>query len=266
MSVPAVGVQRGGGRAAGRVGGEACHVTGYDDRRSGVRGSGRAQRPAQAAAGRPQLDRGRVRAGAERRSDVVEQHDRHRLRDVGEREPGVQVDRVDPDLAGPHPRHLGRGYRPSPRRPHPHVPAPRGQPSGGRGKTRARGVQVRQGLASGAPGSRLDLGGALVRTGVHRLFLAGAGPGQQVHQGVSVAGDVGDHVRAGPAGKAGRLPERRTARRRLEGLGALRDPPEQDLYPGARGGHPRHVRSLTQTLRHSPMPWTRVRSTAPSSR
>ena len=70
-------------------------------------------------------------------------------------------------------------------------------------------------------GARLDIGPPRLPARVHRGRDAGARPAQQVAQAVPIAGDVGQHMPAGPAGQQGRLTHggRRSARRRRRAAG-----------------------------------------------
>src|SRR3954454_9106070 len=178
--------------------------------RAGQPGGDRGHRPLDGAvAGAPgaldvradHRDFGRLAATGERAEDVVDEGGAELGIEVGESEPGAQVDAVHPDLFRAHPRDVGDRDRAALHRPHLRRPGlgrqrldRLGQSAAGRGVV---GAEVGRRLRGGG---RDALVAGLAR-GVHRCLDAGTGPGEQVDQRVGVAGEVGDDVRARPVGQ-----------------------------------------------------------------
>ena len=148
-----------------------------------------------------------LRAGAHRLGGIGEELAQHRPGQVGERGAGVEVDGVDPHLAGPQPQHV-RGQDPAAPEVHARRPGLLRHLADRRGEPVRRRDEVGADLRGRALGARLDVRVALLGAGVGRGRDAGAGPGQQVDQRVGVAGDVGQHVRPGPVRQRRRLGER----------------------------------------------------------
>jgi hypothetical protein len=69
------------------------------------------------------------------------------------------------------------------------------------GPSRGRGFDVVDEIGDIAVSARLDVGFASLRTGIHRDVHSGVGRSEQVHEGVGVAGDVGEYVPSGPPGQ-----------------------------------------------------------------
>ena len=199
------------------------------------------------------------RLAAHRLAGVHEQGVDHRPWHVGEHGARVEVDGVDPHLAGPYPRHrrrpdhaalhVGDQRRPGRFR---QVTHDGGQPVG-------RGDDVVADLVRRADRALLDVGDPRLGAGVGGGDDPGARPQQQVDHAVGVAGEVGQHVRAAPSGQQRRRAERvvaEPAHQAAQVRGAVGGP-GQRVGDGGRG-LPCHRFSARHVLRSSPTPATDV--------
>jgi hypothetical protein len=189
-----------GSGAAGQVGGQ-----GGERRADRNRAAGAGDLPGVPAVGGGE---GEGRAAAHHgttRGHVVKQQAQELRRQVGERRAGVQVDRVDVDLAGAQPRELAGSHGQA--LPGDDVRVPGGVPAravadvvqGGGEKTGRCGDPVPQlGGRERRPGDDASL--ASFVGGIHPPLFPAARPLRQVAQRVSVGGQVRQQVAAGPAG------------------------------------------------------------------
>ena len=204
---------------------------------------------------------------AHRLAGVDEQGLHHRTGHVVERGARVEVDGVDPHLAGPHPRHrrgadhppLRVGDERRPRRLR-QLPYDHGQPVGG-------GDDIVADLRRRADRALLDVRHPRLGIGVGRGDDTGARPREQVDHGIGVAGEVGQHVRPAPARQQGPGAERVVTEpgHQAPQVGGTVRGPGQRVGDDGRGRR-RHRFSARHVLRSSPTPATDVTTTVPSVR